>query len=356
MTGPGAPAPQGQTGPQGPSIAAFTDRGLALAERLAAALGGRARRVGGAGPDGQPREGLGEWTRRAWEAGGPLVFVGAVGIAVRAVAPLLAGKESDPAVVAVDEQGRFAVAVAGGHLGGANDLARAAAAACGAEPVVTTATDLRGAFAVDEWAHRHGCAVADPRLIKAVSSKVLAGREVRVACEEPVAGEPPEGVRCVPWGEPCDVAVGVHALPGAGEAPGPLRVVPRAAVLGVGCRKGVAPEALEERLAQALAASRVLPQALALACTIDLKAGEEGLLAFCAARGLELRTFSAAELAAVPGEFSSSAFVLRAVGVDGVCERAAVLGSGGGRLALGKTAGGGAAMALALRPAGLDWR
>lgn len=129
----------------GPSFLAFTDRGEALARDLARALGGEAMR------SGKP-ETLREWTEKRFVSGGALVFIGAVGIAVRAIAPYVDKKWKDPAVVAVDECGRFAIPLLSGHLGGANRLARAIAELCGATPVVTTATDLHGLFAVDDWA------------------------------------------------------------------------------------------------------------------------------------------------------------------------------------------------------------
>mgnify|MGYP000757237686 CR=1 FL=1 len=132
---------------------AFTSTGLALARRLADALPGSVDRCGSGGVS------LAGWTALQFAQSDALVFVGAVGIAVRAIAPHCRSKASDPAVVVLDECGRFAVPVLSGHLGGANDLARALAAVCGAVPVITTATDAHGIFAVDEWAKHQNCTV-----------------------------------------------------------------------------------------------------------------------------------------------------------------------------------------------------
>ena len=134
---------------------AFTDTGLALARRLADALPGSVDRCGSGGVS------LAGWTALQFAQSDALVFVGAVGIAVRAIAPHCRSKASDPAVVVLDECGRFAVPVLSGHLGGANNLARALAAVCGAVPVITTATDAHGIFAVDEWAKHQNCTVLE---------------------------------------------------------------------------------------------------------------------------------------------------------------------------------------------------
>lgn len=117
---------------------AFTETGLALAKRLAVSLPGSVARCGQNGAS------LAEWTSAQFVHSDALIFVGAVGIAVRAIAPHCRSKTTDPAVVVVDECGRFAVPILSGHLGGANDLARAIAAVCGAVPVITTATDAHG--------------------------------------------------------------------------------------------------------------------------------------------------------------------------------------------------------------------
>lgn len=316
----------------------FTERGRGIAETLRAALGGEAS----CARDGVS---LRDWTAERFGNCRALVYVGAAGIAVRAVAPHLVSKTSDPAVLCVDEGGRFVIPLLSGHLGGANALARECARVLGAAAAVTTATDGRGVFAVDEWARVQGCAVVGAEHIKTVSAKLLAGERIAVRSAFPIDGETPEGVTLT-GGEP-DVWVDIR--PHAG-----LVVVPRCLTLGVGCRRGTARETLEQRFAAFCRVNDILPQAIRRAATIDLKKDEAGLLAFCAAHGWTLQTYAAAELNAVAGEFTASAFVNEVTGVDNVCERAAV--RAGGTLLLPKDAGEGVTLALSRSDAYLDWR
>lgn len=321
---------------------AFSETGYALAERLSQALGGTAARCGGAVK-------LEDWTARWFDRADGLVFVGAAGIAVRAIAPFLKSKTADPAVVAVDECGRYAVSLLSGHLGGANDLARSVAAVCGAEPVITTATDLHGVFAVDEWANHQNCHVANPERIKRVSSSLLAGGTVGVYSPWPVNGVLPRGVEPAE-AEICGVCVDIRC-----SSPNALWLVPRILVLGIGCRKGTGAETLETAFADLLERTGIHEKAVSMAASIDLKRDEPGIRTFCEKHGWPCRTYSGSELADVSGEFTSSEFVSRVTGVDNVCERSAVLASGG-TLIQKKLAAHGVTMALAEKPYHPDWR
>lgn len=317
----------------------FTEKGRALAASLSRALGGEVSCT----RDGVTLRG---WTAACFPEKAALVFVGAAGIAVRAVAPHLVSKATDPAVLAVDECGQFVIPLVSGHLGGANALAREIARVTGAAPCITTATDANGLFAFDDWARAQGMAVADARQIKAVSAKLLAGETVTVRTRFPIAGGIPAGVALTESGAP-DVWVDVHGH----EA---LTLIPPALVLGVGCRRGIAREALEARFAAFCAENEILPQSISCAATIDLKREEAGLLDFCAGHGWPLSFYSAAELRALAGDFSVSAFVEETAGVGNVCERAACLRTGG-ELTVKKSAGNGVTFALARGEISLDW-
>ncbi len=321
----------------GYALTAFTEQGSELAGRLAAELEGTLR---------SPGEALSAWTKENFPVREGMVFVGAAGIAVRAIAPCIRNKAEDPAVVCVDETGRWVIPLLAGHLGGANALARRIASAIGGEAVITTATDLNGVFAVDLWAKRQKLAVLRPDRIRNVSSALLRGEDIVVESSFRISGRPPEHV--LP-GEKGDVLVSFRIT----ETPA-LLLVPRILSLGIGCRRGTTSESLAEAFALFCREREILPQAVEAAASIDRKKDEKGLLDFCRRAAWPLRFFTAEELCGVPGEFSASAFVENTVGVDNVCERAAVLAAGG-KLAEPKWAGNGVTFALAERPIRMDW-
>ena len=134
-----------------------------------------------------------------------------------------------------------------------------------------------------------------------------------------------------------------------------MHLVPRIGVLGIGCRRGTCAEQLEAAFADFCARHSLAPACIAAAASIDLKADEAGLLAFCRAHGWPITFYSAEQLRALPGPFTPSPFVQSVTGVDNVCERAAVLASGG-CIRIPKQAGGGVTLALALCPYAPDWR
>lgn len=322
---------------EGIALTAFTPRGKELADRLARSLDGTLR------PDG---ESLAGWTAAQFESRAALVFIGAAGIAVRSVAPHVRAKADDPAVLCVDETGRWVIPILSGHLGGANALARRVASLTGGEAVITTATDLNGLFAVDLWAKRQGMAVLQPERIRFVSAKLLRGEKIVIDCPYPVAGPAPERVEL---GSAGDVLVSYRA-----ETGGALQLVPRVLALGIGCRRGTGADALEAAFADFCAARGIRPEAVAQAASIDRKRDEAGLLAFCKAHGWPVSFYGAERLRAARGDFTASAFVASTVGVDNVCERAAVTRAGG-RLIEKKYARDGVTFALAEHYVNYDW-
>ena len=219
------------------AVIAFTRRGAALGRSLADALGGTLHVPARFAPEAvaEAYSSLEGWTAWAWARADALVFVGAAGIAVRAIAPHVRDKFSDPAVVSVDEAGRFVVPLLSGHVGGANELARRVAALTGGQAAVSTATDVNGLFAVDVWARERGMAITDRVLAKEVSAALLEGRPVGFASD---FGHPcPEGLTT----GPAELGVWITDRTGEGPFPRTLRLVPRSLILGIGCRRGRPP-------------------------------------------------------------------------------------------------------------------
>lgn len=334
---------------------AFTKAGLELACRLRAALEAQGDGVRLSAParhaqgsDVAPCTDLAAWTAEAWTRADALMFVSACGIAVRAVAPHVRDKMLDPAVVCVDEGGRFAIPVLSGHVGGANALAQRVAQACGATAVITTATDVRGVFAVDAWAREQDLAILERAVAKEVSARLLDGLPVGFATDVPVTGPMPQGLVSGKEATDCPVGISVSLDEAYNPFPRTLHLVPRAVSVGVGCRRDTPVVRIAALVDQCLREARVSPQAVRTLATIDVKADEECLCELARERGWALRTHSAKELAAVPGTFSSSSFVWQTVGVDNVCERAAC--ACGERLLLGRRAAAGVTTALAVAP------
>ncbi|MBP3312331.1 MAG: cobalt-precorrin 5A hydrolase [Butyricicoccus sp.] len=308
-------------------VVSFTDRGAEVGRRIAALMPDDRIELYARGTDPSVRGTiLTRMVQQAMVDCSLLIFVGATGIAVRSIAPYLQGKAYDPAVIVVDENARFVISLVSGHLGGANALAQRLADGLGAQAVITTATDGRGMFAVDTWAKEHGCTVMETGQIQYISAALLRGEAVGVQSDYPVDGALPHYLRLNGAADSgFTIARHAHAQPFAHT----LHLIPRIVHLGIGCRKGIAQEAIERAVCAALTEAEVDFAAVRGVSSIDVKKNEAGLCGFCAEHGLPFTTYTADELLAVEGEFSASEFVKKTVGVDNVCERAAVKDAGG---------------------------
>ena len=333
------------------AVFAFTERGKATARRVADHLDGEIdlyapARLAGEGfatYEGSLPDFVGGLFDR--EA---LIFVGAAGIALRAVAPYVASKKSDPAVLCMDEAARYVIPLLSGHIGGANALARRLAAALDATPVITTATDVNGRFSVDAWATEQGMAITSMVLAKRVSAEILV-RDIPFWSE---ADRPDTLAGGLVWSDSGELGIcaSVHDVKPFANT---LLLVPRVLHIGVGCRRGTPAEAIEAAILKILAEYKLRPEAVARVASIDVKANEAGLLECCRSHGWPIRFYSAAQLNAVQGSFSKSEFVKNTVGVDNVCERAVAVS--GGEIIVKKTALNGVTAAVAEMKWGIEF-
>lgn len=279
---------------------------------------------------------VGEWfTKSEVDA---IIFVGATGIAVRAIAPFIHGKAVDPAVLVIDEAGRYVISLLSGHLGGANALARTAASLIEAEPIITTATDAESTFAVDTFAKENGFLLTDLRKAKEVSAKVLRGEKLRIYSDIPMerlvqrsARHEAELVSAQDI-DRADIVISyrTHILKPAeksSQAIG-LRLIAKRVHVGLGARKGVTQAEVAAAVATCLEDAGIDPRAVVALASIDLKKQEAGILAYSYESGVPFVTYTAEELRTVEGAFAGSSFVQSVTGVANVCERAAAYAAG----------------------------
>jgi cobalt-precorrin 5A hydrolase len=281
----------------------------------------------------------------------------ATGIVVRLLAPLLQGKERDPAVVVMDDAGRFAISLLSGHLGGANELASRCAFITGAREVITTATDANDLPSFDMLAKEHGWLIEDLSRVKVLNSLLLDSEEIAVVDTTGL-------VR--PWFHGRgrlvfhDTVVGALRSPAKGfllvtngfippqiQSSSLLVLRPKNLVLGVGCNSGTTADEIEAVVMVQLKRLFLSPSSLACVATAEAKAREPGLLEFAGRHGLPLRCFSSEELNGAAAPSPPSEHALKAIGAAGVAEPAAIIASGGGTLLLAKVKDGNVTVAIA---------
>lgn len=283
-----------------------------------------------------------------------LICIMAAGIVVRTMAPLIKDKLTDPAVIVCDERGRFAISLLSGHVGGANFLTRQLAEIIGAQPVITTATDIAGKVAPDAFAGQVALHPWPKHQIKVLNSALLEGKEIvyRVSdrlphrdfyleklaeydflSKEQETESPYQVVLC-----------DREELPGEADVPEKtLYLVPHRLIAGVGCRKGVDKALVMSALEQACRAIGRDVSFIDAMASVSIKAHEEGLLASAAELKVPIHFYEPKVLEQQIDAFHllQSEFVKSKVGAGNVCEAAALreaMGTGTGvRFALLKT-------------------
>ena len=318
-------------------------------------------------------EPLGEWTKQRMMEGNAILFIGACGIAVRAIAPHLSDKLHDVPVLVMDETGQYVIPILAGHVGGANELARYLAAVMEAEAVITTATDLHEKFAVDLFAKKNHLQILNKDGIAKVSAKVLAGETITISIESghyresgdtddsntkeetnldqsKTLVDKGQAIRMIDYPPTEKVDVVVAEEPERYDASIYLR--PKQYVVGMGCRKDKDSAELMAFYRKTLEQENIEPELVYALASIDKKKEEAGLLAICERKRIPFLVYTAEELSQMNGMFHASSFVETQVGVDNVCERAALAGCGkGGKLIYEKHAQDGMTIAIAKR----DW-
>ncbi len=286
-----------------------------------------------------------------------LVCIMASGIVVRLLAPHLRGKAIDPAVVVMDEAGRFVISLLSGHLGGGNELAQELAELIGGQAVITTATDVNGLPAWDEVARREGFGVEPLANIVTLNSLllqeatiVLVDRRERVArhyADLPWVQRLPSFAAAQQADAAGRVFVTHRHIPQVAERRDLLLLRPRDLVLGIGCNRGTCADEIEAAVRLELQQAFLAFASLGCVASITDKSDEEGLIQFALRHDLPLEYHSAEVLNAVAAPSPPSPCALAAVGARGVCEPAAMLSAAGGPLLVRKKKVGNVTLAVA---------
>ena len=292
-----------------------------------------------------------KWVESIFNRYDVLLFISAIGIAVRGIAPYIKDKFTDPAVVVIDERENFAVPLLSGHVGGAVEFAKVICEITNAVPVITTATDINNKFAVDVFAVKNDLKIIQRTAAKEISSALLSGGNISFLCDSDYYGKIPQGVKFSDKGNiGFVVSVFNKKLYDVN-----LNLVPKKVCLGIGCKKDTPKENIEKAVNSFLEENNIFEEAVKSVSTITIKQNEKGITEFCNEKEWPVKYFTAEELNMAKGDFNSSDFVKKVTGTDNVCERAAVLSSGNGKLIVGKTAFNGITLAAACEKWSVDF-
>ncbi|MDO5043899.1 MAG: precorrin-3B C(17)-methyltransferase [Coriobacteriia bacterium] len=275
----------------------FTDEGKKLAHKLKDSF--QNAHIHLADKNRYPR--VSQWTMEHFHSSDALIFIGACGIAVRSIAPYIEDKSTDPAVLVIDEKARFVIPILSGHLGGAAALADELAPVLGAEAVQTTASEVRGIQAVDSWAKAHKMHIENPEEIVSVSSTKLKGARVGLVVSERDIKTPFEKT---------------------------LYLRPQNLLVGIGAKAGIDFEVLKDFVLKCFDTHELSTKSIAQIASIDKKSNERALIELAHYFKVPFVTYSEQELSQVNSHVSHSQFVKDTVGVDCVCEQAALYAAG----------------------------
>ncbi|WP_333652665.1 precorrin-3B C(17)-methyltransferase [Dissulfurispira sp.] len=325
----------------------ITENGLKLAERLKSLY-----------KDTQILKFKSEVVPEIWNECKNLIFIMATGIVVRTIAPLIKDKKIDPAVVVLDEKGKYAISLLSGHLGGGNKLAKEIANFLKGEAIITTASDVNNLTAIDIWVSENSLAIEDWEIMPHVATRYLNNGALRVYSEIEISlpdeflkvSEPRfadaiiTNKKDIYLKEPqCSSA---ECSTGSCRAKGQLYLRPKNLIVGIGCNSGTSEEEIEGAVKAVLKNNNLSFLSIHSLATIDIKCKEDGLIKFAQRYGFTITGFKAEELNSVEGMAKSEA-VFKATGANAVSEPAALLASGASELLVPKQKIGNVTIAVA---------
>lgn len=248
-----------------------------------------------------------------------VIFIGAVGIAVRSIAPYIKDKFCDPAVLVIDELGRYVIPLLSGHVGGANELANYIGEALSAAPIITTATDINGTFAVDIFAKKNNLLISSRKLAKDVSAALLDNNCIDIDSDIKSIDVKELKKKLNPKNKACDIKVRITDRIYDDTV---LTLIPKNLYIGVGCKKNTDADKMWDFVNDMFRLEGLDIRAVKSIGSIDIKRDEDAVKNLANRLNVPFLTFTKDELNSVSGDFFESEFVRKTVGVGNVCERA----------------------------------
>lgn len=239
------------------------------------------------------------------------LFITAVGIVVRTIAPFIQSKDIDPAVLSMDEEGNFIISLLSGHLGGANKAAEILGKITGAVPVISTASDVSGKTAVDTIAVKIQGKLNSLESAKKVTSLIVAGKNVEIKVPQNINNENPQGVIVISNRKNIEVS----------------KIIPQNIVVGIGCRKGKKSSEIIFAVKNAFEKYNLCEESIRIFATVDIKVDEQGILETAEFFKKDLVIISRDEIKKIENSFQQSDFVKKILGVGAVSAPCAFLGS-----------------------------
>lgn len=331
-------------------IIAFTKNGIKLSKRIGKILEKKDNEVEIYTGTGENKTKLSDFCKNGFKHANAIIFVGATGIAVRGISPYIKDKTKDPAVLVIDDLGKFVISLLSGHIGGANDLTNLLAKSLKSVPVITTATDNNDVFAIDSFAVKNNYSIVNTRKIKGISSRLLSKNVVTLYTDFEIVSDLPNNITLTD--DVLDANIIISDVDCVFEE---IVLVPKIYSIGIGCKKGTKVSDLYNFVTDTLSREYISAHAVECIASIDIKSEERAIVSLAKKFKVPFNTFTSRQLNRVQGEFTSSEFVKKTVGTDNVCERSAVA-SNKGDLIVKKISYEGMTIAISKRDFTIDFK
>ncbi|NLY46902.1 MAG: cobalt-precorrin 5A hydrolase [Tissierella sp.] len=314
----------------------FTDKGKLLGERLLAIDDDNYEM--GHVPNSEVEDGIKGFLERSWTEYDGFIFISATGIAVRMCQPYIKSKDIDPAIVVIDDEGKFSISLLSGHLGGANGIAKSIGDYIGATTVITTASDNRGIDSIDLFAKENDYDIEDLSTVTKITSMMVNNKTVGIYTEDEKLINYPNLIRIDDLNNIDPSIEGIIIITSNKEINFldiPYTILrPKNINIGIGCRKGVEVEIVMEAIELALKEKKLSNKSIRSMGTVEIKKDEAGIIKAAAHYNCPLEIFTIEEILPLEDLFQKSQFVKDTIGVYSVSEPCAYLL--GGKPILGK--------------------